>query len=325
MFAKLVVFIVFPLTIVSCSVEKDEETKEEKERKELLATEKRLKKEARELELAKKKELQKAEQLAEEEAMQAKLLEEELLKKQQEEEQRVAEEKERLRLEEIAKRQEVQEVAIEEYLGTKYEELKLENGRVLKSVKVTSANPIGVSFMHSGGVARVEYSELPSEIREACMYDEELATIAVEREQAMKVERQKAMIARSKLKKENDVKKASSTTRSTASRSKVEAKEPEKEVRPRGILSVRVVGSARLGKRVEMRAKTNVNASITLDGVYEYGVYVTKTYSVPAKKSFSIVVSNVKSKYIATLNGGGKILDQESSGSKSGLRERKGL
>ena len=317
--------------VSSCKKDDGKEARQQREweANELRAANRKVEREKRDIEKLKEKELKLAEEKAAEEAEKAKLLKEKLDKEKLEEAQKIAEEEDRVKQQEILKRQGEQKRAIKEYIGMKYDELKLEDGRVLESVKVTNANAVGVSFMHRQGVARVEYDKLPEEIREACMYDEELAKLEKERQQVLEEERKKEIVARS-MSKKNAAKSKSSTagrvdSRSSASKSSVKPSEPKKPIKPKGILSVRVVGTGKLGKKVQISAKTNVPATITLDGVYQNGYYVTKTYSVTAMKTYTTVVSNVKSKYFASLKGGGKLLDEESSGSKSGLREKSGL
>lgn len=69
---------------------------------------------------------------------------------------------------------------------TKYDELTLLDGKVLKSVVVTAVNPSKVSLMHQNGVKNVRYSNLPKEIGEVCLYDEELELIYLEEQEIVK-------------------------------------------------------------------------------------------------------------------------------------------
>ena len=85
------------------------------------------------------------------------------------------------RLKDIEDRQEAQKLAFKNYKGTEYDELKLLNGQILTNVKVSKATPIKVTFLHNDGVANVKYKDLPSDIRKACNFDEELMNLELEK------------------------------------------------------------------------------------------------------------------------------------------------
>lgn len=53
-----------------------------------------------------------------------------------------------------------------EAVGEEYAEVKLSNGKVLKTAKIKKLDPMNVSFIHSDGFTIVPYDVLPDEIRE---------------------------------------------------------------------------------------------------------------------------------------------------------------
>ena len=319
-------FMMFSILIVSCKKSGDaegevnyEQLRMEKEKLEL----------ERDLMLAKEKELAEAKQRAIEQAEKAKLLEEKLLRQKEDEQRKIADEKERVRLLDVAKRQQDQKVAFDGYINTKYDELELLDGKLLKSAKVTGASPVKVTFMHQNGVMRVEYSNLPEEIREICMYDVELeqielAQIELEeklaREKKMKVIADRASESGSSSQK-NTVENRKQSTASRPATPKVSEKESTpKVVTPRGKLSIRVVGSGRGGKTIHVVAKSNVDAVLYLNDWYH-----PYRFHVKANEPYTHIWRNVNNKYSVKLTAKGRILDQESSNRKSGLGGNGGL
>jgi len=83
--------------------------------------------------------------------------------------------------EDIKNRQAAQKEAFKKFEGTKYDELSLLNGRILTEVIVSKISPVKVTFLHKDGVANVKYKDIPSEIRKACNFDEELMQLELER------------------------------------------------------------------------------------------------------------------------------------------------
>ena len=62
-------------------------------------------------------------------------------------------------------RQNYRDVVRGKAVGEKIEELKTVGGRVYKSVKIKSINALGLSFTDESGPRRIDYQELPQEMR----------------------------------------------------------------------------------------------------------------------------------------------------------------
>jgi len=122
-----------------------------------------------------------AAKLAEEEAKKQAMLAEEARIENEKREKQLAMEREEARKQDLANRVEAQKQAFKDFRGTEFDELHLLNGKVLVGVKVSKATPIKVTFLHKDGVANVKYKDLPTEIREACKFDEELKQIELDR------------------------------------------------------------------------------------------------------------------------------------------------
>jgi len=308
-----------PFLAISCSEKDDDDAQNRKEQRELQAKRDKKKQEERESLLEKEKQIELAKLKAEEKAAKAKLLKEQ---EAQEAEQKIADEKESLRQEDILRRQKIQKAACDGYVNTKYAELVLLDGKVLKSAKVTDANPVKVTFLHQNGVARVNYFNLPEEIRLICKYNKELESLELAKRKAIKKERKASLASRPrptayKSKTNDSVSKARpSYKRETKSKNA----NKEKVVRPKGNLSVRVVATQKRGKTIEVIAKSNVDATLYLNN-YKTPIQ----YQVKANKPYRHTWLRVGVKYEVKLTANGKILDKESSGRKSGLGGNGGL
>ena len=295
------------LYLPSCSKNASEEAKEEalQELEEMKAKQKTLevklameeaKKEAEKKEAEQKAATLKAELAAEKEIAEKKLIEE-LAK---------AAEAEKIKQEEIKRRQDIQSLALSKYVKTKYDELVLLDGKVLKSVEVRSANPSKVSLMHQSGVKSVKYSNLPPEIGEVCLYDEELEIIYLEekaaaevvkaeraKKKAMLLAEQKAAKAEAKAIAKAEAAKATrhyGGTKSSNSRPAEAA-----PVKPKGNLRVQVVASRKGSKTIELKAKSNVDAILVLnDWIYHRN---RRRITVKADQTFSHTWSGVSNKY----------------------------
>ena len=318
----------FSCIIAGCSKKDDNATKEQKLKdiqalKELHIREKQLEQKERELKLKNEQHLELAKLKAKEEAENAKLIEENLLQEAQEKEKKIAHEKERIKQLEIARRQQIQIAACNEFVNTKYEELLLIDGKKLKSAVVTAANPVTVSFIHQDGVANVGYLNLPKEIRVACMYDKELEEIELVNREELK--RERSTSANSGYQAAFDPSKNNDSESSRSPIVRLEensnAANLDKVAKPKGVLSVRVVASARGNKTIEVIAHSNVDAILYLND-FRYHNY---THQVSANQKYTHTWTNVNVKYDVRLEANGKVLDRESSRSKSGLGIKKGL
>ncbi|MFT5905288.1 MAG: hypothetical protein ACI9E1_000884 [Cryomorphaceae bacterium] len=314
----------FPFLVVSCS-EKEDDAQLKKEQREALARLEIKKQEKRELLLEKEQNLKLANIKAEEDAAKAKFLKEQLIIENREAEQKLADEKESLRQQDILRRQDNQKLACDKYVNTKYAELVLLDGRVLKSAQVTRATPMKVTFVHKSGVARVEYSNLPKEIRLTCKYNEELEALELENlklEEDKRAKRKRLAPRPSEiLETSNQDNYASKSKPSYRAPIKVQRPVEKKLIKPRGKLSVRTIGSTKGGKTIEVIAISNVDATLYLND-YRSSY---REYQVKANVKYSHTWSNVNVKYVVKLTANGKILDKESSGRKSGLGIKKGL
>ena len=322
--SRLVSFVTVSLCLSSClDKDKGKENSAKEMEQELKETKARQK--ALEAELAEKKAQKEAEQKAESEAkaLEAKIaLEKEMAEK--EAKQAIEDEKERVRQEEISKRQKKQEMAQAKFKKTKYDELTLLDGKVLKSVVVTAVNPSKVSLMHQNGVKNVRYSNLPKEIGEVCLYDEELELIYLEEQEIIKqakLERDQKVAMMIKEKKEAQkaereaAKKQSSKKRPSYSA----AKEKVEVVNPRGDIRVKVVASRKGRKTVSVVAKSNVDAYLTLnDWVYHRYYKERVTANVLYNHTWRDVGNKYEIKLISKKDG--RILGQEAWNRKSGLR-----
>ena len=223
----------------------------------------------------------------------------------------------------IEKRQREQQLAFRKYKHTRYSELKLKDGRVLKSAKVTNVTPVKVSFMHENGVAAVEYLNLPEEIRGACKYDDELEYIELTRqaklhEQDIKLSRKKALAAAEK------VKEQALAQHSTMEYSqKVPEVKPKSKVRPWGNVTVRLVRSRHYGsyhatyRTYEATVTSNVDAVLSGSNGYDRisaGVAFRTTFTTWSRFSVRLVTKDT-----------GKLLDEETQSRRTGLGGSGGL
>ena len=122
-----------------------------------------------------------AARIAEEEAKKQAILDEAARIENEKREKQLAIEREAARLKDLADRTEAQKQAFKKYRGTRYDELRLLNGKVLTGVMVSSVTPVKVTFVHEDGVSNVKFKDLPTEVREACNFDEELRQIELDR------------------------------------------------------------------------------------------------------------------------------------------------
>jgi hypothetical protein len=314
---------IFPFFVASCS-KKEEGLINEEQKRELEARLERKKQEERDL-LAEKELLSEIAKLkTEDELLKAKLLKEQLLIEAQAAEQKIADEEAKLREEDILSRQALQKVARNRYNNTKYEKLVLLDGKVLKSAKVTQVTPVKVTFIHQSGVARVKYSNLPEEIRLACKYDVELGTLELEKIAKDKNDRlasRSAKIAKRSNQRSNREEADEKIEPSYRRSLEVSDTTEEKVVKPRGKLSVRVVGTRKGSKTIKVIANSNVDAVLHLNDYWRPRSELRVKANVP----FSHTWTRVKIKYAVKLSADGKVLDRESSGRKSGLGGNGGL
>jgi len=181
--------------------------------------------------------------------------------------------------------------------------------------------------MHQGGVKNVKYSNLPQEIGEVCLYDEELELIYLEEKAiatAAKKERTKKlaeMAAEKKLAeaeaKAEAASKLAKERRSSSSRARVPAKKAE-AVKPKGQLRVRVVASRRGSKTIELVAKSNVDAILILnDWIYRR----THRHQVTAGQVYNHNWTGVSNKYEVKLMSkeGNVVMAKEAWNRKTGL------
>jgi len=225
-----------------------------------------------------------------------------------------------------------QKKACAKFVNTEFEELKLLNGRTLESAVVTAADSIKVTFMHSSGVAKIEYAELPKEICDVCKFDVELMELELKRRQAEEDEKLRKIQERRLAARESGAKNASrpvtqsrKTTKNPASTSRKthSTKTEKKKIIPNGRLSVRVTSVSRGNKTILVTAKTNVDAILYLNDWYYHRYY---KYSVTAGQVYQHTWSNVGSKYeVKLVDKKGKLLDSESHSRKTGLGTNGGL
>jgi len=314
-----------PLLLVSCS-EDEKMINDAQVRREKRKQEQKEKQQREELAIQLEKEKQiKLAKLAEEEAK-AKLLKEKLLLAEQEAKQKIAEEEERVRQEAILKRQHQQQLACQNYVNTKYDELVLIDGKVLKAAQVSAAGPVKVSFVHSNGVSRVRYSNLPKEIGETCLYNLELEQLELERIEAVEKARIEKLAATSVNQSRTQIskrEKGESIFKRTPSRKTQVDKTPKVAIRSSGRVSSKVVRAYRKYysphgreyhfKDLVIMAKANTKAYLYFNG------RKVKTLE-PNKLARFEGTSKIKGKYTVTLKDEkGKVLDSESDSRKSGL------
>ena len=315
-----------PLLFVSCSEDEkminDAQVRREKRKQEQKEKQQR---EELAIQLEKEKQIELA-KLAEEEAK-AKLLKENLLLAEQEAKQKIAEEEEeeRVRQEAILKRQHQQQLACQNYVNTEYDELVLIDGKVLKAAQVSAAGPVKVSFIHSNGVSRVRYSNLPKEIGEACLYNLELEQLELERIEAVekaRIEKLATSVNQSRTQISKREKGESIFKRTPSRKTKVN-KTPKVAIRSSGGVSSKVVRTYRKYysphgreyhfKDLVIMAKANTKAYLYFNG------RKVKTLE-PNKLTRFEGTSKIKGKYTVTLKDEkGKVLDSESDSRKSGL------
>ena len=312
---------VMVLTVAMVSCNKADDTAKDKLHYEQLRMEKE--KLQRDLIAAKEEEIAAAKQRSLEQAERAKFLQEELIKQEDEAKQKIFDEKERLRLLSIAKRQQEQKVAFDSYINTKYDVLELLDGKLLKSVKVTAVSPINVTFMHQNGVARVEYSNLPEDIREVCMYDVELEHIELARQIKLDESRRAEKLAK---KAEMDTSAQQRLSGNYSSSAGVVKEIPAVKVKPKvfakGGITVRLIRSkyyhrSYISRTYEVIAKSNVDAYLSGSSGYrpvKAGVPYRTTFTTSSSFEVRLVAKDSR-----------KVLDRETHSRKSGLSTSGGL
>ncbi len=196
--------------------------------------------------------------------------------------------------EELKKKQEAQRKALTRFVNTKYDELILRDGTVLKSVKVTAATPSRVSLMSDRGVKNVKYSNLPEEIGVVCLYDEKLELIYIN---------ELAFAAQLKVEEEKEKERAAQLVSSKPKLKNVESKKTkEKRVKPVGHIRVKVVATKKYGRKtIEVIAKSNVDAYLLLNGGTRLTVNANQVYHrtyTTTSKEYTLELMSKKDKII---------------------------
>ncbi len=184
-------------------------------------------------------------------------------------------------LAELEIRTAAQKAAWANYIGTKYDTLKLENGKTLTNAKVSEVRPTHVTFMHSAGIANIKFIELSPSIRTTCKYDPELAAIS-KKKQAELQRKIRTNMAYRRIAQEKRAKSFTDKTSANNNSSYKKEETTKKEVRPFGSISVRI-------------------KNIDTDGIRDYG-YKTRTRRDGLRKTIEIsAYSNVPA--ILSVNG----------------------
>ena len=314
------------LLLSSCDVDWRSRKQIEEEKKEQMEHEQTLRElEAtrRSVEASKALEKQKAAELAAKRA--AEEAEEKELERQRVEEQKRLEEEARLaelQLKEDQYRERQRLQACTQFKGRKFASLTLRNGDTLENLKVTSADAIGVSFMHAHGIKRIPFTNLPDEIREACHYDPEAAKRREKLELKYKQAQYEAAHKLEMLERERKIKLKQLTTLSGDSpSSNTKPSTTPKASTQHGSLTVTVSGINQLGrdykrgqKLLKIRAFANVPAYIEFNGerIVTLQPFVAREVDrmTSLTGQYKVVLRSVKD---------GAILDQESHNRKTGL------
>ena len=323
---KFIGFVIISLYLSSCS-KKDVSANEAELKMKLELEQMKAKQKALEAKLAKEESEKKAEKEAKEAVAKAEALEAKLAAEREMAEKKLAEklaieaEKERVKQEKIKARQLTQKAAHSKYVKTTYESLTLLDGKVLKKVVVTAANPEKVSLMHYGGVKNVKYSNLPKEIGEACLYDEELEQIYLAEKAIATANQNERDKKRVEMQKAEKLAKAEAKAAKLAKARQYGARESSKKaapVKPKGQLRVKVVATRKGSKTIELVAKSNVDAILVLnDWIY----HRTHRFQVTAGQVYNHTWNRVSNKYEVQLlaKEGKAVLAKETWNRKSGL------
>jgi len=233
---------------------------------------------------------------------------------------KLAQEKLEAELADLTRKQEEQQVAWDAYIGTKYDTLELKDGKILKEAKATEVRATHVTFVHSTGIANVQFKDLSYAIRRVCKYDPELAEHSAKKQAELQRQiksRLAAAAARDAEEISNTETKTTYTAPSSTDNSTITAPNYDNVI-PRGNVSIKTIGTRnnrnyRLGssKTIEASAISNVPAALTIGGI---------SYELTPNIKLVRTHTSYDGKYEVTLRDKkGRILDKESHNRKTGL------
>lgn len=285
---------------------------------------------------AKAKQVEQSEGVATTLAEQRKLEDERLAVKFAEEQRLAEEEAKQAELElEREKREEFRRLsACERFKGKKFDKLTLESGEELDGLTVTSADAIGVTFMHAHGIKRIPFTNLPESIRKECMYDPDAAKRRKQLEAKIAHAQFQDQQELERLDRERKLKLKQITTFGSSDTKKPEPAITSPEisaanapttsttpaVKPRGTVTVTLGGVNQRDSRyvkgqklLKIKAISNVPAYLYVDG----SSVVSLTPNVPVEVDR---VTSYTGEYTVTLKTAtGQTLDEERHNRKTGL------